>query len=62
MIGFALKFESLEDLKRVVEHLQGQIEWAEQEKAEPPYIYLTYADKCSVEDAKEFMEKLKAEK
>jgi tryptophan synthase alpha subunit len=61
-IGFALKFESLEDLIQVANNLYGQIEWIQKEEVEPPYIYLTYAGKCNQDDAREFMNKLKEQK
>jgi tryptophan synthase alpha subunit len=45
----------------VIEHLQNQLNWIEQENIESPYIYLTYVGECSEKDAKEFVDKLKGE-
>jgi len=54
-IGVILKFESLEDLRRVAEHLTGMAEWAStQERAK--LTYTTMPDTLSKED-KEWLEK-----
>jgi tryptophan synthase alpha subunit len=57
--GFALKFENLEDMIQVTNNLLGQLKWIQEEDVKPPYIYFTYAGKCSADDAREFMAKLK---
>ena len=61
-LGFALKFESLENLRIVIDHLQRQLEWVEQENVEPPYIYFTYNNAVNPEIAREYINKLKKER
>jgi hypothetical protein len=58
-IGFALKFESKEEISNIIDHLKGQLEWIYQENVEPPYIYLTYNDAIDPEVAHEYINKLK---
>jgi len=41
-IGFVLKFNSLEDLRKVVEHLDGMGNWAEKEIKEGQSVKLAY--------------------
>jgi len=41
-IGFVLKFNSLEDLRKVVEHLDGMGNWAEKVMAEGQPAKLAY--------------------
>jgi len=60
-IGFVLKFDSLQDLRRVVEHLDGMGNWAEEEMKEGHPVKLAYGIYDSVinkEKAQELLDAL----
>jgi len=60
-IGFVLKFNSLEDLRKVVEHLDGMGNWAEKEMKEGQPVklaYLIYDKAISSEKALELLDTL----
>lgn len=60
-VGFALRFKSKEDLKHIIENLQDQLEWIEQENIQPPYIYFTYEKENLEEKVRKIVKELKGE-
>ncbi|NLA32977.1 MAG: hypothetical protein GX864_03460 [Mollicutes bacterium] len=60
-VGFALRFKNKEDLKHIIDNLQDQLEWIEQENIQPPYIYFTYEKENLEEKVRKIVEELKGE-
>ncbi len=63
-IGFAFKFKDKEDLKTVVDHLSGMLEWKnnqtkEKEKNIYPAVYATANDTIDKQRFKEFVDSVK---
>ena len=63
-IGFALKFKDKEDLKTVVNHLSGMLEWKnkqtkDKEKNVYPAVYAVANDTIGKQRFKEFVDNVK---
>lgn len=60
-IGFVLKFNSLKDLRNVVDHLNGMANWAEEEMQEGQPVklaYITYDSEIDHEKAEDLLDTL----
>lgn len=59
-LGFSLIFNSIDDLKTNIKNLQNQLIWVEEEKIEPPYLYLnTNNYQYTIEELEKYISELK---
>jgi len=54
-MGATLVFKDVDDLKTVIEHLQGQLEWVQSNSIKPPYLYHSF-EECSEGDIDAYLE------
>lgn len=57
--GFILVFNNKREIEGLVEHLQKQLEWIEQEGIEPPHLYSQFHESTPEDDVREILEELK---
>lgn len=65
--GSVLVFDTKQDLENVIKHLQGQLDWINEQEAshindpvKPPYLYGTFADEQDPEKLQQYMSHIKA--
>ncbi|MFW6377211.1 MAG: hypothetical protein ACOCZ5_01070 [bacterium] len=58
-MGFVLKFENIDDLKRVHKNTGEMAEWVEEENIEPPYLYVTYDESIDSEKIRGLIDRIK---
>ena len=61
-LGLVLYFETRKELKGVIKHLQGHLEWIEKENVEPPYLYSTFDDRIPTEEIDKMLDELKGQR
>ncbi len=57
--GLTLVFKDVEDLRLVIAHLSGQLEWVEANDVPPPYIYTRYHSDIGKDEIDKYTDKLK---
>lgn len=57
--GACLMFRSKADMKKVIENLQGMLEWAERDGIKPPYLYNTFVPEQNPDSVQKDMKVLK---
>ena len=57
--GIVVIFDSVVELKGVIEHLSGMIEWIETENVPPPYLYSMSDDKIDTPQIEDMLDRLK---
>ena len=61
-LGLVLYFETRKELKGVIQHLQGHLEWIEKENVEPPYLYSAFDDRIPRDEIDKMLDELKERK
>jgi hypothetical protein len=57
--GFILYFESIDDLKGLIQNLSGQLEWVKSKNIEPPFLYASYDERMPKQEIEKLLDELK---
>ena len=57
--GFILISKSLDELRGVIDHLSGMLEWIESEKILPPYLYSIFDDRIDKQEIETLLDEMK---
>lgn len=58
-MGFILNFDSIKEVRGVIEHLSGMIEWIESENVPSPYLYAIFDDRIPNKEIQEMLDEIK---
>ena len=58
-MGIVLSFPNKKDLRGVIDHLQGMLEWVETVNAYPPHLYAIYEDDIPGDKIKKLLDEIK---
>jgi len=58
-MGFIFSFDSVKEVKGVISHLSGMIEWIESENVPSPHLYAVFDDRIPHEEIQEILDGLK---
>ena len=56
--GIVLIFTSLVDLRGVIDHLSGMVEWIEDEDISPPHLYSVSDDRIPNKEIQDMLDKI----
>ena len=57
--GIVLIFETLTDLRGIINHLSGMVEWIEDEDVSPPHLYAAFDDRIPSDEIQELLDEIK---
>jgi len=60
-MGIVISFVSIKELQGVVQHLQSQLKWIEQENVNPPYLYSQFDERIPKEEVSKMLDELKGD-
>lgn len=58
-MGLVISFKSRDELAGVIKHLQGHLEWVDQEGEGPPYLYSMYDDRIPGDEIHDMLQEIK---
>ncbi len=58
-IGFILSFDSIKEVRGVIKHLYGMIEWIESENVPSPYLYAIFDDRIPHKEIQDVLDEIK---